>query len=64
MLFLCLQDTQPQGSVLCSEIVAVEKLVGEKSGKQHCFSLAVAGSRDMMSPGTCKTFGIAFLMLR
>jgi hypothetical protein len=37
-------DTQPQGAVPCNEIVAVEKLVGERAGKHHCFSLAVAGS--------------------
>lgn len=36
-------DTQPQGAVPCNEIVAVEKLVGERAGKHHCFSLAVAG---------------------
>lgn len=40
-----LQDAQSQGSVPFNEIVAVEKLVGERSSKHHCFSLAVAGSK-------------------
>ncbi|XP_062501494.1 uncharacterized protein LOC134178624 [Corticium candelabrum] len=36
-------DTQQQGSVAVNEIVAVEKLVGERSSRQNCFSLGVAG---------------------
>ena len=33
----------PAGSVDVSEIASVEKLVGDRAGKQHCFTLHVTG---------------------